>query len=394
MDNLFGYSKKFLELNNGYITAKEIHQQPRLWRETIKLFKDNYSEISSYMQKIDKINNLRIIITGAGTSAFVGDTVVPYLKKTTRHNIEAIATTDIVSHPDYFYKKDVPTLLISCARSGNSPESVAAVELAEKIVDELYQISLTCNPSGKLAKKMEISDNNLFILMPKDANDQGFAMTGSYTTMTLSAILLFDLNSLDKYSIEIEKVSLAGVTVLDKYFKVLKEIVKKEARHIVYLGAANLLGLARESSLKFLELCAGKKSVSYDSPLGFRHGPKSILSNETVVIVYLSPSEYSRKYDLDILKEMYSEGGSHRIVAVTDFEDKRVKEYCHDYIVINEGIDYQSHDSVLYMLDYVLIAQMYALINSLESGITPDNPCPSGSVNRVVQGVVIYPYED
>ena len=51
------------------------------------------------------------------------------------------------------FQKDFPTLLVSFARSGNSPESIAAVQLAEQIVTDLYQITITCAKDGKLAKR-------------------------------------------------------------------------------------------------------------------------------------------------------------------------------------------------------------------------------------------------
>lgn len=93
-------------------------------------------------------------MTGAGTSGFVGETCEPYLKRLLDKKVEAIATTDLVANPKNYFIKDVPTLLISFARSGNSPESIHAVKLANEIVKELYQVIITCNESGKLALKI------------------------------------------------------------------------------------------------------------------------------------------------------------------------------------------------------------------------------------------------
>lgn len=42
---------------------------------------------------------------------------------------------------------------------------------------------------------------------------------------------------------------------------------------------------------------------------------------------------------------------------------------------------------------YILYGQILALYKSIALGITPDNPCPSGSVNRIVQGVTVHPYK-
>jgi len=147
-----GYKDLWLKEIGGYETAKEINQQPRLWKELVEIFRENFDRIENYMKKLESVKGLRIIVTGAGTSAFVGESVVPYMRSVSKFRVEDIATTDIVANPEQYLDKDVPTLLISCARSGNSPESVAAVELAEQLVDELYQVMLTCNPDGKLAE--------------------------------------------------------------------------------------------------------------------------------------------------------------------------------------------------------------------------------------------------
>ncbi len=95
--------------------------------------------IDEFLQKIiTKHNRVRVIFTRAGTSAYVGDTVTPYLiEKVDEQQWEvlSIPTTTLVSNPYQLFKKDFPTLLVSFARSGNSPESIAAVQLAEQIVN-------------------------------------------------------------------------------------------------------------------------------------------------------------------------------------------------------------------------------------------------------------------
>ena len=96
-------------------------------------------EIVAFLNGIDeKHDYIKVILTGAGTSAYVGDTLVPYFKEVydeRKWNFNAIATTDIVANPETYLKKDVATVLVSFARSGNSPESVATVDLAKALVE-------------------------------------------------------------------------------------------------------------------------------------------------------------------------------------------------------------------------------------------------------------------
>ena len=148
------FSKTDAELKDlgAVITTREIEQQPQLWEETFDIYKDKKEEIQAFLDDIYKqVGKVKVIFTGAGTSAYVGNTVMPYLRKhgdRSKYDFEAIDTTKIVSTPEDYLEEDTPTLLVSFARSGNSPESVATVEIAKKIVKHLYQLAITCAPSG------------------------------------------------------------------------------------------------------------------------------------------------------------------------------------------------------------------------------------------------------
>ncbi len=386
---IFGYEEESLEQIKGAITAKEIKQQPRLWRETLDLIKENQEEINRFISNILDLNGSKIIFTGAGTSAFVGDVVVPYLNKILPLAVESIATTDIVSNPDNYLDASVPTILVSCARSGNSPESVAAVELAEDIIDDLYQIVLTCNPKGSLAENTKEDEKSLLLLMPKDAHDQGFAMTGSFTTMALSALSIFNLNNFEKIERMLELLSQCGDNILIDKVDVLKSIADEEFNRLIFLGSSTLKGVAEESALKVLELTRGEVMTNFDSSLGFRHGPKSVIDDQTLIVSYLSSDKYTRKYEVDLLKEMSVEPGNQKVVAISAYHDEEVEKLVDVFIAMDQD---NYLDDIYLSFPYILYAQMLAIFKSIKLNITPDNPAPDGSVNRVVKGVTIYPY--
>ncbi|MGC0295313.1 SIS domain-containing protein, partial [Streptococcus pneumoniae] len=178
------YTKEDLLELGAEITTREIYQQPDVWREAFEFYQAKREEIAAFLQEIaDKHDYIKVILTGAGTSAYVGDTLLPYFKEVydeRKWNFNAIATTDIVANPATYLKKDVATVLVSFARSGNSPESVATVDLAKSLVDELYQVTITCAADGKLALQAHGDDCNLLLLQPAASNDAGFAMTSSF----------------------------------------------------------------------------------------------------------------------------------------------------------------------------------------------------------------------
>jgi len=387
----FGKSKAIKEINE-HITFKEIKQQPRLWRETFGIIGDRKEEIADFLSKILLKERARIIFAGAGSSAYVGECVMSYLDKKLRPKVEAIAITDIVSNPNLYIHKDIPTLLISCARSGNSPESLAAVQLAGNIIDDLYQIILTCNPSGNLACRAKIDDKKLLLLMPSDADDQGFAMTGSFTTMVLASLLIFDLESIKELEKEVNLIVRQGEFILNQEIEILAEIELDDVSRVVYLGSNSLKGLAKESALKMLELTKGSVMANSETSLGFRHGPKAFLNSETIVFSYISNNEHAKKYEIDLLKEVKKEGRYKKIVTISLYEDETVKEVS-DYHMHFEREKSTKRDDMYLTFNFIMYAQIFALLKSVQLGISPDNPYKDGSVNRVVKGVKIYPYK-
>lgn len=384
------YTKEDLLELGAEITTREIYQQPDVWREAFEFYQAKREEIAAFLQEIaDKHDYIKVILTGAGTSAYVGDTLLPYFKEVydeRKWNFNAIATTDIVANPATYLKKDVATVLVSFARSGNSPESVATVDLAKSLVDELYQVTITCAADGKLALQAHGDDRNLLLLQPAVSNDAGFAMTSSFTSMMLTTLLVFDPTEFAVKSERFEVVSSLARKVLDKAEDV-KELVDLDFNRVIYLGAGPFFGLAHEAQLKILELTAGQVATMYESPVGFRHGPKSLINENTVVLVFGTRTDYTRKYDLDLVREVAGDQIARRVVLLSDqaFGLENVKE-------VAFGCGGVLND-IYRVFPYIVYAQLFALLTSLKVENKPDTPSPTGTVNRVVQGVIIHEYQ-
>ena len=389
ISKLLGLEISKLEDCSGLNTAKEIIQQPDTWRESVKNLIKNKIEIKSFIDSFLSKKEFRIILTGAGTSAFAGEVCEPYLTSLLNKRVEAIATTDLVASPKSYFIKDIPTLLVSFARSGNSPESVHAVNLASQLVDDLYQIVITCNENGKLAKNTVNDEKSLLLLMPPQTNDLGFAMTSSFTTMVLNAMAVFNIDNIENFSSDVDKLSNSVNDFIENNIEKVTSLSNEDFERIVYLGSSTSKGIARESALKVLELTAGKVNASYDTPLGFRHGPKSVVDDKTVSVIYISNDEYTRKYDLDLAKEMLAHKKNDKVVIVGDNIEEDILNKT-DYVFNVENINYTVENEVLLPLQQIIFGQMLSFLKSVNLGITPDNPCPTGEVNRVVQGVILH----
>ena len=370
MTTYLTYSEEFLKGQNGYWTAKEICQQPAIWRKAASNIDAVREHLNQWLSPILAQPECRIILTGAGTSAYVGKSIAPALSASSGRVFEAISTTDIVANPKQYLLADIPTLLISYGRSGNSPESVAAIDLADQVVKHCYHLVLTCNPDGALAINAEKNTNAYSILMPDGTLDQSFAMTSSFTSMLVSTLAIFNSNN-----DQLEQAASWTEYLLSEGLTPLKRACERDTRRLVFLGSGGLQGIAREAALKCLELTAGQTLSYYESPMGFRHGPKSLMDNTTEVFVMMSSDPYTCAYDEDLLAELIRDN---QALAITKL----------DKTVFNGECDLSD---VWASLPYIAYCQILAFFKSINTKLTPDNPCPTGEVNRVVQGVTIYP---
>lgn len=387
---MLDYTKEDLLELGAEITTREIYQQPQVWQTAFENYKAQADEIAAFLNNIDeKYDYIKVILTGAGTSAYVGETLLPHFRKIydeRKWNFNAIATTDVVANPLAYLHKEVPTILVSFARSGNSPESVAAVDLAKDIVEELYQITITCAAEGKLAQQAHGDERNLLLLQPAPSNDAGFAMTSSFTSMMLTALLVFAKTDLVTKEEKISALIALSQEMLDSAAAIQK-MVSLDYNRVIYLGAGPFFGLAHEAQLKILELTAGQVATMYESPIGFRHGPKSLVNEETVVVVFSSTDTYTKLYDLDLVREVAGDEIARKVILLTD--QKEDLENVEQVILSSQYLV----DDVYRVFPYIVYGQLFALLTALKVKNRPDTPSPTGTVNRVVQGVIIHPFD-
>jgi tagatose-6-phosphate ketose/aldose isomerase len=365
---------------SGTATLREIRRQPGVWRDAARTLRASRGALDAFLAPLLARADLCVVLTGAGTSAFIGQIAAPSLGARLGRRVEAVATTDLVSHPGVYLPKDVPTLLVSFARSGDSPESTAATELADQLLGEVSHLIVTCNPDGALNRAHESRPGSFVLLMPERSLDDGFAMTSSFTAMLLSVLLAFRGDD----GAAVEALAGAAEQLLAQEERIA-QLAATVPHRFVYLGGGPLVGLARESALKTLELTAGRVVAYYDSSLGFRHGPKAVLDADSLAVVYRSADPYSAAYDEDIVRELRASIGQARVLTVS--AGARSSAEGTDWVLTGlEGLD----DAYL-AVAYVVFAQLFALYCSAALGLTPDNPFPDGDVNRVVKGVIIHP---
>jgi D-galactosamine 6-phosphate deaminase/isomerase len=215
--------------------------------------------------------------------------------------------------------------------------------------------------------------------MPEGTNDHGFAMTSSVTSMMLAALTVLGAEP------DVALLADVAAAVLPDLAKRARTLAEGRADRFVYLGSGPLTGLARESALKLLELTAGRVVSYFDSSLGFRHGPKSVLNDATVAFVYLSNDPHTRRYDLDIARELCETLPDEHVITIGCRDDAGEETW--SFPGLHDLPDAVVAPALL------LAAQQVALATSRALGLDPDNPFPAQEVNRVVKGVSIHALE-
>jgi D-galactosamine 6-phosphate deaminase/isomerase len=367
-------------------TAREIAQQPQLWPQIAREVGAD-AGLRAHLAPLLGNPALRIVLTGAGTSAYIGNCLAPALGRAGRQT-EAIPTTDIVASPLSTLAPKAPTLMVHFARSGNSPESVAALELAERRIEDCHHLIVTCNAEGELGRRARGLRHAYSVVLPQACNDQSFAMTSSFTGMLLAASLA--LGAIPEDQGRIEAIAAMGTETLTAHLQLAASLVRAQLDRALFVGSNELRGLALESSLKMLELTDGRVVSIGESPLGFRHGPKTIVNGSTLVVTFLSNDAYTRRYDLDLLRELRSDAVAARVVALTARADEQEDP---DNIALQASAKTAVGLTDLELcLPYVAFAQTLAFLRSISLGLSPDTPNAAGTVNRVVRGVSIHPF--
>ena len=377
---------KGLELNGGYYTAKEISSQPDMWLKTYQRVKDEKKQTKDFLGNIVDKKNPCVILTGAGTSAFIGEVLAGTVQKHLKVSAISIPTTDIITHAEDYFIRSKPTILVSFARSGDSPESLATVKLAEDNCDDLYQLIITCNKNGELAIKPR-SDNTYVFILPEETNDRSLAMTSSFSSMLLAGLLILNLDDIENMLPIIESLYECGRFILRENLLKLRSIAALDFKRAVFLGSGPLLGIAHESHLKVQELSDGKVICKYDSFLGFRHGPRAVVDESTLITYLLSNNAYARQYELDLIRSIAESPTGAKSLGVGHDLDKLGLDF--DYTI--KFPEYSANiPEEFYSVIYILPAQIIGFYKSLDLGLEPDSPSKGGSISRVVQGVTIY----
>ncbi len=371
---------------SGYFhTLREICQQPLTWLETGASAVSALPVLASAVSRVQGVSGT-IVLTGSGSSVYAGECLAPVLQESLRVPVFAVPSGEVLTHPHGSLPPRGPFLLVSLARSGNSPESCGVLDSVREGSAGGHHLVITCNRQGRLATRYS-GDPRVSTLVLGDATcDRSLVMTSSFTNMVLAGLLLGKTDDVPGYSRWVEGLALCGAALLLRSGQAIARMARTDYRSAVFLGSGGHHGAARESALKMLEMTAGRVKTFPETYLGLRHGPMCAIDEETLVVCFLSSDPIVRAYELDLLEELDRKGlGARKLLVGHDVPDDLAS--ARDLAVELEA---ELGDGPLPILD-VLVGQQLAFFRSLHEGLRPDLPSADGVISRVVEGFALHP---
>ncbi len=371
-------------------TVREILQQPATWAETASRLDGHAAVLSAALaESAVGSGEGALVLTGSGSSLFVGECQSLALQQALRVPVSVVPAGLLLTNPEGALPPKGPFLLVSIARSGDSPESVAVFENLIRTEPRARHLVLTCNGEGRLARTAERRSGVWRLILDERTNDRSLVMTSSFTNLTLATGALAWLRRLGDFRAQADALARCAACLFLEGTAALAGVSRSGFRSAVYLGSGCHLGAAREAALKMTEMTAGRVSGWAESYLGLRHGPMSAIQADTLVVAFLSADPLARAYEVDLLREIDRKKLGLQRVLVGQQASAELEAGAADVVVELEEAR-TLVDAQLAILD-VVVGQILAFFRCRQEGLRPDTPSSAGIISRVVEPFAVHP---
>jgi len=367
-------------------TLREISQQPLTWLETAEGVPARLPAIEAALAHVTGAGQPgTIVFTGSGSSLYAGECLSPALQAGLRVPVHAVAAGEVLTHPSGWLPPLGPCLLVSLARSGNSPESCGVLDSLRD--SEVRHLVITCNRAGRLATSYNDDPRVTTVVLNDKTCDRSLVMTSSFTNMVLAGQILGLTRDAPAYRARGATLARLGADLLLRHADSLARLARAEYRSAVYLGSGCRYGSARESALKMLEMTAGEVTTFPETYLGLRHGPMAAVDQGALVVCFLSADPVVRAFEVDLIRELDRKKlGAAKVIVGHDVPADLGGS--RDLVVDLPGLEAVS-DEAAPVLD-VLVGQLLAFFRCLTIGLRPDMPSDDGVISRVVEDFAIH----
>jgi glutamine---fructose-6-phosphate transaminase (isomerizing) len=261
---------------DGTFTREEILSQTDAWREACAVVArcDHLPDLD-----VGRAHHRKTFFTGCGSTYYLSLAAAAHLRGLTRRSAQAAPASELWLRPESYFQPD--DTLIAISRSGATSETLRAVEAFESTTHR-PPITILCVPDAPLARRAGLN-----IIIPRGA-ERSVAQTRSFTSMFTAAVALNArwARRLDLIT-ALARLPAAGERVLALGAAVARDLGRRlDFDRLYFLGSGTRYGLACEASLKMKEM-----ALSHTEPfhfLEFRHGPKSMLTETTLIVGLVS----------------------------------------------------------------------------------------------------------
>jgi glucosamine--fructose-6-phosphate aminotransferase (isomerizing) len=329
-------------------TLDEILSQPSIWQSAL----EEADRQAPPWRALLGEDETPLIFTGCGSTYYLSLSAAALFRRLTGRLTFALPCSEfLLQRPDALgalLERAPKPILIAVSRSGSTTETVRAAE--QYRAEGGRVLAVTNYPDSPLASLAEAA-----LVLPQ-GQEESVAQTRSFSSMFVAlnalAALLAGHDSLYRDMLRLPQ---AAERLIQRYHPLARQLGEElNFERFYFLGSGVRYGLASEVSLKMKEM-----SLSHSEPfhfLEFRHGPMSMVNQQTLLIGLLS--EQAQEQEQKVLDEMQALGGQVLSLA----EQKAQVEFASE--IPEEG------RAALYLP----ILQLLACYRSLAKGLNPDRP--------------------
>jgi glutamine---fructose-6-phosphate transaminase (isomerizing) len=345
----------------GAHTLSEILSQPQTWSTCLRKLASS-AELGAAVKMARP--GAEWILIGCGTSYYLAIAAAAAFNHVGLP-ARALPGSEILLYDTLSLPPGRDYIPITISRSGRTSEAVRAAALLEN-KRGLRTIAITCADGQPLEAESSVT------LKLLDADEQSTVMTRSFTSMLLALqYLAAKIAGARDLSDALMKLPEETAPLLESVPQRLHSFVEKHGfEDFVFLAQGALFGIASECMLKVTESSCTYAQVFHS--LEFRHGPKAIVSPETLITFFLSESSYDE--EVEVLEEMKKLGAATLVVA--NRLDDRARSAADFSIELGLTVPEYARPAA-----YTITGQLYGVYNGLKKGLNPDSP---KNLSRVV----------
>jgi glucosamine--fructose-6-phosphate aminotransferase (isomerizing) len=344
-----------------YFMIKEIHEQPAVIRNTLRL-QDRYLDLLSTF--LDRSTEIFLVACGTSYHACLAASYM--FSKLAFLPTYPVYASEFIEQ--YGKSVNIDSTILAVSQSGETADTIAAMTCAQQRAATILSLTNTIGSTLTRISRVYIDT--------QAGPETGVAATKTFISqLSVLAQLALRLakkrgkisqHEIDTLEIQLDKLPDVVDTIVKTQENKAKQIAHKYAKSNVFffLGRGISTATAFEGRLKLMEI-AYIPSVAF--PAGeSKHGPISLIENG-LPVVFVCPKDDTYKTAISNIMEMKARGA--KILAIIEEDDNEVKSLADDYLEVPKGIP-----SILSPIPFTIPLQLLAYYMALEHNYNPDMP--------------------